>query len=625
MKRREMLPTNSEKQRMGKENRAGIKVVSVLALLAIVSVLLSPGHAETYGEQLNPTGDPIGGGPGYRDIKASDGADFVVSTKEELIEALRKAKSGMLIYVRDDAKIDMTGSIDKTIPGGVTLASGRGRNGSQGALIFSNTLTKNDREGGIDTPLFKTGGHKVRVTGLRIRGPFAEAGDWHFEHVGVACGIRSNHENLEVDNCEWWAWNKWAINLQKASGAHIHHNYIHHTRRWGYGYGVWVGFHGAALVEANLFDFCRHHIGSPGQTSSTYEACFNICLDHDVQPSFDRHGNSGQGGGLTLIHHNEFRNADEPAILLRGTPVLAARFHHNWFFHPNQETAFRIVNNVSKDFYIYENRYGRGPLAFHPVAKATPTPATGFAPLSVQFDGSGSKDKEGGRIVQYRWHFPDTKAPIGPEAFGKTASYTFKDPGRYNVALTVSNEKGIPTKILTPVIVKPPQGGYVLSAWVKDSYSGPLKGFYRIQVLIDGNIIWEDDVAGNEGGWQHLLLDLGKWVEGKKTVELAFRLQADEAVTDPRKQVIACFYYIDDVHLFGGSLKGGDFEIGNDWKYREEPASKFHGGKWSGEARSGKYVYRLAIFGYLGKVPAGALCEVKQNVAIGPKPQVKED
>jgi hypothetical protein len=234
-------------------------------------------------------------------------------------------------------------------------------------------------------------------------------------------------------------------------------------------------------------------------------------------------------------------------------------------------------------------------------------------------------DKEGGRIVQYRWHFPDTKAPIGPEAFGKTATYTFKDPGRYNVALTVANEKGIPATILTPVVVKPPQNGYVLSAWVKDSYYGPLKGFYRVQMLIDGNVVWEDDVAGDEGGWQHLVMDVGKWVEGKEAVDLAFRLQADKAVTDPRKQVIACFLYVDDVHLFGGSLKGGDFESAGGWNYREEPVSKFHGGVWSGEARSGKYAYRLAIFGYLGKVPAGALCEIKQSVPIGPKLKGKED
>jgi len=603
---------------------ADARTLTGLALLAIVSVLSAPCRAESHKDQLNPTGDPIGGGPGYRDIKAEEVAVFVVSTKDELIKALRAAKAGMEIYVRDDAEIDMTGAINQTIPGGVTLASGRGRNGSRGALIYSNTLTDNEKGGG-DTPLFKTGGHKVRVTGLRLRGPFAEAGDWHFEHVGVACGIRSLHESLVVDNCEWWAWNKWAIDLQKASAAHVHHNYIHHTRRWGYGYGVWVGFHGAALIEANLFDFSRHHIGSPGQASSTYEACYNICLGHDVQPSFDRHGTAGEGGGLTLIHHNEFRNPTEPAILLRGTPVLAGRFHHNWFYHPNREAAFRIVNNVSKKFYIHDNHYGPVPASFHPTAKATATPASGPAPLTVDFDASGSKDNEGGRIVRYRWNFADSQDPIGPEAFDKTASYTFEKPGRYNVALTVANEKGIPKTVLTPVIVEPPQGGYVLSAWVKDSYYGPLKGFYRIQALIDGNVVWEDDVAGDEGGWQHLVIDVGKWVEGKKNVDVAFRLQADEAVTDPRSQIIACFLYVDDVHLFGGSLKGGDFESGGGWKYREEPASKFHGGEWSGEARSGKSAYRLAIFGYLGKVPAGALCEVKQSVPIGPKPGAKKD
>jgi len=341
--------------------------------------------AAEYGDQLNPTGDPIGGGPGYRHIKSPESADFVVSSRAELSDSLRKARPGMVIYVRDDAVIDMTGADDQTIPGGVTLASGRGRGASQGALMFSNSLT--DEYEWI--PLFKTGGGTVRITGLRLRGPFAEIGDHFYDQIKIANGIRADHENLEVDNCELWAWNKWAIDLAVAGGAHVHHNDVHHTRRWGYGYGVWVRGGGKALIEANLFDHCRHHIGSGSQADSSYEARYNICLDHDVQPSFDRHGNATKAGFATLIHHNEFRNPDEPAILLRGNPLDEARFYNNWFSHPSQDAALRIRS--TKNTQVYDNHYGPVLTAGHPTARGTATPKSGLAPLTVSFDASASK------------------------------------------------------------------------------------------------------------------------------------------------------------------------------------------------------------------------------------------
>ncbi|HUT36457.1 MAG TPA: PKD domain-containing protein [Planctomycetota bacterium] len=584
-------------------------------LLAVPWLCLAASHKD----ELNPTGDPIGGGPGYRDIKSGDTAAFVVGTREELIEALRKAEAGAVIFVRDDATIDMTGADDQTIPGGVTLASGRGRGGSQGALIFSNSLTDEAKF----IPLFKTGGKGVRVTGLRLRGPFAEVGDHHYDQVKIANGIRADHEGLVVDNCELWAWDKWAIDLAVAGGAHIHHNYIHHTRRWGYGYGVWVRGGGKALIEANLFDFCRHHIGSGSQATSSYEARYNVCLYHDVQPSFDRHGNAAKAGASTLIHHNEFRNPDVAAILLRGTPLEEARFHHNWFWHASQGAAIPLREAVKGNVHIHDNHFGPLSAACHPVAAGTATPATGPAPLAVAFDASGSRDSEGGQIVRYLWNFADTPDAVGPEAHEPTARYTFSDPGRYLVALTVSNERGVPGTTWIPVTVTPPKGGCVLSAWVKDSYYGPLKGHYRKQALIDGEAVWEDDAEGDEGGWQHLVLDVGKHVEGKKEVELAFRLRADADITEPARQIVECFFYVDDVHLFGGRVRNGDFEAEGGWSFAKEPAGDdgfrlFTPSLWSGEARSGKRGCVLGN-GYGRTIRRGAWTQVSQKIAVGPE------
>jgi len=595
-----------------------------------VAVLLLPALrlGAGFGEQVNPTGDPIGGGPGYRDIKTPEKAAFVVGSKDELIAALAKAQPGMIVYVRDGASIDMTGSDDLTIPGGVTLASGRGRDGSPGAVLYSTRLTDGEKF----IAMLKTGGKGVRITGLRLRGPFAEVGDHHYDQIKIANGVKADHEDLEVDNCELWAWNKWAIYLATAGGARIHHNFIHHTRRWGFGYGVWVADRGMAVIEANLFDFNRHHIGSGAQPKGSYEARYNICLDHDVQPSFDRHGAPAnphgypcRAGATTLIHHNEFRNADYAAILFRGQPLEEARFHNNWFRHASEEAAILFAEHVTrktiKNCKIYDNHYGPAAASWHPAAKAMATPSTGSAPLTVTFDATGSRDNEGGRIVRYLWGFNDTNDAVGPQAHEPKATYTFREPGRYNVALTVSNERGVPGSTLVPVTVLPPDGGYVLSAWVKDSYYGPLTGYYRKQILIDGQVVWEEDVAGDQGGWQHLVLDVGKWVRDKKQVELAFRLRADKDVTDPAKQIVECFYYVDDVWLFGGAVKAGGLEAADGWTFEQQPsvdAGGFHiatPNLWSGEARSGK---RCCVLGnrYGRKILAGAYTQVAQRVSM---------
>jgi hypothetical protein len=116
---------------------------------------------EGFGAEVNPTGDPIGGGRGYRRLVSR--SDYRVKTLEELLAALKQAKAGQVVYVDDEAEIEVTGKQKMVIPDGVTVASGRGQGGSEGALLFSNELSL--------SPMFLAGGEKVRVTGLRLRGP----------------------------------------------------------------------------------------------------------------------------------------------------------------------------------------------------------------------------------------------------------------------------------------------------------------------------------------------------------------------------------------------------------------------------------------------------------------------
>ena len=76
---------------------------------------------------------PIGGGEGYRDMIS--GGDPTVSTLDALLEAMSGANSGEVIFIDGSAEINCTERVFienqmTEIPGGGTLASDRGRDGS---------------------------------------------------------------------------------------------------------------------------------------------------------------------------------------------------------------------------------------------------------------------------------------------------------------------------------------------------------------------------------------------------------------------------------------------------------------------------------------------------------------
>ena len=74
--------------------------------------------------------------------------------------------------------------------------------------------------------------------------------------------------------------------------------------------------------------------------------------------------------------------------------------------------------------------------AIAPVANALATPASGTAPLVVQFDGSGSFDQDGS-IVGYAWNFGD-----GATGTGAVVSHTYAS-GTYTATLTVTDNSGL--------------------------------------------------------------------------------------------------------------------------------------------------------------------------------------
>src|SRR5690606_8944026 len=115
---------------------------------------------EIYGAKADQQG-AIGGGKDYTRVVKT--GEYIVRNVSELQHAIRSAKHGDVIFLPGDVHIDLTTHIyiDKLvleIPAGVTLASDRGYNNSEGALITSDSL---------DTPvIFRALGAGIRFSGL---------------------------------------------------------------------------------------------------------------------------------------------------------------------------------------------------------------------------------------------------------------------------------------------------------------------------------------------------------------------------------------------------------------------------------------------------------------------------
>jgi len=314
--------------------------------LAVLAAAGGAGGAEP--DPMNPTGDPVGGGAGYRAILPAPAEP--VATGDALVAALADARAGDVVYVADGAEIDLTGRATIEIPASVTLASGRGRDGSAGALLQTTDLGA--------MPLLRVAGPGVRVTGLRLRGPDPERRTDQMRRLGKegkyysipnSRGIQTAHPDLEVDNCELSGWSHAAVLLRRGAGGHVHHNHMHHNQRSGLGYGVCLD-QATALVEANRFDFCRHAIAGTGRPGTGYEARYNLVGPHANGHSFDMHGGADRkdgtdvAGGRILIHHNVFQAVGVPAVCIRGRPEVGAEIHHNRFYHASAEKAVRQIH-----------------------------------------------------------------------------------------------------------------------------------------------------------------------------------------------------------------------------------------------------------------------------------------
>ncbi len=323
-----------------------------------------------YGAKADDRG-PIGGGEGYVDIVTE--GDYTATDVDSLLDALSKAQAGEVVFIPGETEIDLTARIYieqlvVEVPEGVTLAGCRGQDGSAGALLTSDALK---------TPvMIRVLGPNVRMTGLRIRGPNGKRylehharafspggpGSGYYYEFPVSVGIQTEHDGLEIDNCDISGFSHGGVYLVAGSGHGVHHNFIHHCQYQGLGYGV---VHGTAvsIIEYNLLDSNRHSIAGTGRPGDAYIARHNVELGVSLAPCFDMHGGQNRGDGTNIagttieIHNNTFR-APQRAVVIYGVPEHKCDVHHNWFTK-HAEPSEAVIAEANTN--VFNNAYGAEP------------------------------------------------------------------------------------------------------------------------------------------------------------------------------------------------------------------------------------------------------------------------
>jgi hypothetical protein len=77
-----------------------------------------------------------------------------------------------------------------------------------------------------------------------------------------------------------------------------------------------------------------------------------------------------------------------------------------------------------------------------------------------------------------------------------------------------------------------PADRYTLTFRERDDFTGPTAGYHFKQLLVDGAVVWEQDVAGGPAAWRRITVDVTEQVRGKTGVTIAFRLLDRQGVSN---------------------------------------------------------------------------------------------
>lgn len=404
--------------------------------------------------------NPVGGGPGYTNLVNRTSSNYFVNNKAEFLAAMSNATAGETVWIESGADVDLTGVVQTVIPGGITIASDYGVNGSPGGLIRSDSLYI--VPSGEQT--LETGGTDIRITGIRLQGPSFRH-DIQFATEGIAMGCLVLHTGFEMDNCFVTNWVKWGIQCRALDGLKFHHNLFSHTTQVGFGYPIWLSKNSTdtepvptPLIDANMFHEQRHVIGSAGSDKCSYIARYNYVIAHSMpNHQFDRHGD---GGPITHIINNisyssfdEFFGGMSSEPVPKDIQVIDNQMEHEELVQailPQEQGFIDVLTGNEVD--------GVWRAANQPTATISSDVTEGLAPLTVTFTATGAEPTGNFPINAYLWELDNNRRIEMTESPVKVI--TFDDPGLYVVGVRSRTSTGIVSSLRTVSIwVQSPTDG----------------------------------------------------------------------------------------------------------------------------------------------------------------------
>ncbi|OUS68207.1 hypothetical protein B1748_34485 [Paenibacillus sp. MY03] len=117
--------------------------------------------------------------------------------------------------------------------------------------------------------------------------------------------------------------------------------------------------------------------------------------------------------------------------------------------------------------------------------------------------------------------------------------------------------------------VTPGQGNKTLAFKIKDDFTGATSGHHFAQVVVNGSVVWERDVAGGTTAYQSVSVDLTSALADKLNGEVEFRVYDKAAVGNFPVKV-----EYTDVVATGFTLNNETIRTSSGWSYKEMPATK---------------------------------------------------
>ncbi len=103
-----------------------------------------------------------------------------------------------------------------------------------------------------------------------------------------------------------------------------------------------------------------------------------------------------------------------------------------------------------------------------------------------------------------------------------------------------------------------------ISFTVKDNYTGKTKGYHWIELLLDGEVIWEADVAGGDTDWRMVSLDLTRYLKEVKRKRVGRNRYREEK----SYKITFRVFERNSVNRFGVQVCADDFKL-----LKETPAN----------------------------------------------------